>query len=66
MKLLPLMILLSVKDVLWHVVRIPVFQETDHFTLSFPWIRKEKTMESLLLFKGFLNSVFSFGSFSFP
>lgn len=65
-KLLLLMILLSVKDVLWHVVRIPVFQEPDHFTLSFPWIRKEKTVENLLLFKGFLNSVFSFGLFSFP
>lgn len=57
MKLLLLMTLLLVRDVLWHVVRISVFQETNHFTLSFSWIIRENTKESLLVLKGFLNAV---------
>jgi len=57
MKLLPLTILLSVKGVLWHAVRIPVFQEVDHFTLCFPCIKRENIKESHLVFKGFLNSI---------
>lgn len=58
MKLLPLMISLSVKAALWSVVRTPVFQDSDHFTLSFTWIRGENAKKNLLAFKSFLNSVF--------
>lgn len=60
MKLLLLTILLLVRAVLWHVVRIPVFEETNNFTLVFFfffWIIRENTKESLLVMKSFLNSV---------
>lgn len=54
MQVLPLMILPLVKDVLWHMVRIPIFQEPRHFTLSFLWIRSAKTMELSCYSKAFL------------